>query len=170
MKDIDLLCQNSLAARESDLVITTEYGKIMSQRSMKFQTMVNFIKLQRSPSMRLILETLSSAEEFSSTRLTGDKGSLNAVNKHPEIRFKLKGKVSSASDKVFLMIQSVLGSVPFEEKKSLQLTNELNGIMREATRVIRSKIGIFILAVVEIFVEKRDYVALIFSINILQSL
>jgi Sec63 Brl domain len=147
VNDIELLSQNEFVVRDNAVFqstgsnrLTLEYGKIMASHCLSFNTMTNFIKLKEKPNMRSLLETLCSAEEFSATRFHQDKGNLNALNKHSEIRFKINGKVQTTSQKVNLLIQCLLGSVPLttsDSKNSSMLSNETNLIMPEAVRVVR---------------------------------
>jgi hypothetical protein len=111
----------------------------MAKYYISFQTIANFINLPLSPNFRSILEMISRSDEFGLIRYHGDKGDLNKVNKHPEIRYKLKGKASGSSDKVFLMIQILLGSVSLNESASSYQPsgNELNMIIPEALRLSR---------------------------------
>ncbi|KAI8916332.1 P-loop containing nucleoside triphosphate hydrolase protein [Gorgonomyces haynaldii] len=136
LKDIDLLAQNKIVLKQ-DRFSPTAYGKIMSKHCISFDTMSLFVQASGKPlSMREMLELFCKAKEFAEMRFRQDKAILNNMNKHPNLRFKLKGKVSTVDQKIFLLIQAVLSNVPLAEKKqTFSMTQEANLVMKTAERL-----------------------------------
>ncbi|KAF8997948.1 P-loop containing nucleoside triphosphate hydrolase protein [Hymenopellis radicata] len=97
----DLVLQSIKKLKSSDLITSegedaesylksTEYGDIMSKFYIKQATMAAILALPEKPTPRDIY--------------------LNKLRKHNDIRFEVK-KVERTSDKVFLLIQAVLGGI-----------------------------------------------------------
>ena len=163
MKHIGRLRDNQLI--QNDIFKATEYGSVMAKNYLKFETMCNFVHLPVPAGLREILLCLCKSQELADTRFHKDKGALNNLKKHPDIRFKASGKVSSAEHKIDLLIQSTLGCVPLADSKkdqSYNLTSEANIILGHAKRVGR--------ALVDIFAIKNDFTSLLNAIYLERSL
>ncbi|KAF7778611.1 hypothetical protein Agabi119p4_2956 [Agaricus bisporus var. burnettii] len=101
---------------EDDQIQPTDYGDIMSKFYVRQMTMANILnfpdKSAEKPTLREILETIAAAEEFSSLRMrASEKLVYNELRTHNDIRYAIK-KVEKTSDKVFLLIQAILGNIP----------------------------------------------------------
>ncbi|KAF8623461.1 hypothetical protein AX15_006245 [Amanita polypyramis BW_CC] len=122
---------------------STEYGNIMSKLYIRQYTMELILKLPERPSVRDILETVSSAEEFQDLRIrTSEKTTLNKLRQHNDIRFGVK-KLERTSDKVFIIIQAILGGISLNSLEyrtgDSQPHLEALGIFRHVCRITRSK-------------------------------
>ncbi|KAF8652668.1 hypothetical protein AX14_008392 [Amanita brunnescens Koide BX004] len=128
---------------------STVYGKVMSKLYIRQYTMELILKLPERPSMRDILETISSAEEFHDLRIrTSEKKGLNTLCLHDDIRFRIK-KPEKTSDKVFIIIQAILGGVslnlPEYKTGDSQLYLEALAIFRHVGRITRAVVEVSII-------------------------
>ncbi|CCM03617.1 uncharacterized protein FIBRA_05759 [Fibroporia radiculosa] len=142
--------------RESELVVcsdgdedrgqlcSTDYGDIMSKFYVKQWTMNSILQLSDRASMRDILETISNAEEFSDIKIrSGEKQVYNKMRAHNDIRFQIK-KVEKPSDKIFLLIQAVLGCIslsdPDYKKGDNNPTMEGFSVFRHVVRIAKGRV------------------------------
>ncbi|KAJ3288448.1 Sec63, partial [Borealophlyctis nickersoniae] len=155
LKDLELLHKNQLIVMSDDKtrVEPTEYGKAMAKYYLKYQTAVTVVQMQAKADLKCVLETLCKAEEFSDIRFHMDKAHLNALNKNPGMRYPIKGRISNIDQKVNVLIQCALGTIPFTEAKSApQMANETSMIMQHASRIARF--------IIDICQAKQDMVSL----------
>ncbi|KAF5380937.1 hypothetical protein D9615_004089 [Tricholomella constricta] len=164
MQSIEKLRQTQLvetptcSSRDEEL-IATDYGDIMSKSAIRFHLLQSIIlyvpkmslilALPDRPTLRELLEMISSSEELSDTKLrASEKSALNKLRKHPDIRFEIK-RLEKTSDKVFLLIQAVLGGISLNtaEYKSADSHPQLEafGIFRHVSRIARAivEVGVF---------------------------
>ncbi|KAI0273477.1 Sec63 Brl domain-containing protein [Gloeopeniophorella convolvens] len=145
LKDAELL---TYAAGEPEELRSTEYGDIMSKFYIKQETMASIMSLPAKATMREMLEALASSEEFTDLKMrAGDKQVYNKLREHNDIRFKIK-KVDKTSDKVFILIQAVLGRISLHaaEYKSGESNALLDSmtIFRHANRIMRAMVEVAI--------------------------
>ncbi|KAJ3121270.1 Sec63, partial [Nowakowskiella sp. JEL0407] len=148
VKDLNMLLSNGLAKVDNgnntamERIKPTEYGDIMAKSYLRFRTTVNFMKLKRNANVEEALMCLCTAQEFSEIRFHGDKTALATLSKSPLIRFplKLKGNKSltSVSEKINILLQCELSSIPFiDEKSKVQFERDLILIHSNANRLLR---------------------------------
>lgn len=108
------------------------------------------LNLPDHPSLREMLETISTAEELCDKSLrTSEKAIYNKLRNHLDIRFEVK-KIEKTSDKAFLLIQAVLGGIGLKTEfkgTDSQPYLEALSLFRHAPRIAR--------AVVEVAVAKK---------------
>ncbi|KAI8830066.1 Sec63 Brl domain-containing protein [Chytriomyces cf. hyalinus JEL632] len=151
-KDLSLLAQVRLIEQKDDgmRVLPTDYGRLMAKYYIRFETAKAVMDVKCSPTMRTLLECLSSAEEFAEIKFHGEKTYFNTLNK--TIKYPVTGKMTTSADKVNVMIQCILGTIRFTEVKfSSHLNTESNVIMSHAARVSKFMF--------EVFTLKKDYQA-----------
>ncbi|KAI9009744.1 Sec63 Brl domain-containing protein [Gaertneriomyces semiglobifer] len=161
LRDMDLLFENQLihVSQDQRFIESTEFGQAMAKYYIKYQTAVRVINVKRSSTVRDALELLCKAEEFTELRWHGEKGQLNAINKEPGLRFPLKGKITEIEQKVNILLQCALASIPFKESKvQSSLTMETSALLPQACRVAR-----FMVAICH---AKQDFVSLKSAINL----
>ncbi|KAF7337997.1 ATP-dependent DNA helicase MER3 [Mycena venus] len=89
----------------------------MSKFYIRQSTMSLILALPERPTLRDILEVISASEELAETKLrASEKTVYNKLRKHNDIRFEVK-KVEKTSDKVFLLIQAVLGGISLNSQE-----------------------------------------------------
>ncbi|ORZ39973.1 P-loop containing nucleoside triphosphate hydrolase protein [Catenaria anguillulae PL171] len=140
--------------RESQLECT-EYGKLMSRYCLSLQTMQAL--MAGGPSIPQQLYAMALASEFSGTYVkAGDKTMLADLNKMQGIKFRLpdKYKYKSTADKVYLVVQAVLGSVQLQGKD----LDRLRVFVSCEQGNIWSALGRIAAAAVELHVARRDTV------------
>ncbi|KAF7986542.1 hypothetical protein HWV62_26264 [Athelia sp. TMB] len=188
----DLVMQSITRLKETELVdheiesngslCSTEYGDIMSkvitygtrtthlaniiQFYIRQSTMGLILKLRPQVTLREILETLSAADELSDLRIrAGEKGIFDKLRQHDEIRFEMK-KIQRTSDKVFLLIQAVLGGIslntPEYKKGDSQPQLEVFTIFRHISRIAS--------ALVEVAVVKKSGAQVKHGLELLKAL
>ncbi|EMD38220.1 hypothetical protein CERSUDRAFT_48078, partial [Gelatoporia subvermispora B] len=122
----------------STRLASTEYGEIMSTYYIRHTTMSSILKIPEKASLRDILEIICHAEE-------------SVTRPNEDIRFKVK-KVENSKDKVFLIVQAVLGAInladPAYRSGDSQPNLEAPGIFRHIARIAK--------AVVEVAVAKKS--------------
>ncbi|KAF9013956.1 hypothetical protein BDQ17DRAFT_1320644 [Cyathus striatus] len=144
-KSVENLKLTKLIEEKDGQLVTTEYGDIMSK-------MAHILGLPERSTMREILETISNVEELCDSKMrASEKAIYNQLRKHADIRFELK-KVEKTSDKVFLLLQAVLGGIslsnPEFKNSDSQPYLEAFSILRHAPRIART--------VVEVAVVKKS--------------
>ncbi|KAI8329335.1 Sec63 Brl domain-containing protein [Chlamydoabsidia padenii] len=117
----------------------TFYGTTMDRFYIKFKTMISIIKPKNWNSIKDVLELVSQATEFEPYRYNAnEKSALNFLRSKPDIRFPLKSKVSSISDKVFIIIQCVLGDISlYNSLLGNTLTSASHAIIEKASRITK---------------------------------
>ncbi|KAI7853861.1 P-loop containing nucleoside triphosphate hydrolase protein [Circinella umbellata] len=120
----DICKKNIKMLTENDLVTTmdtnhgtfilkpTAYGIAMDRYCIKLETMITILKTETCSSIKDVLNLVSRAKEFEAMRFTvGEKPFLNALQNNVNIRFPISCKVATIADKIFLVIQCVLGDI-----------------------------------------------------------
>ncbi|KAJ6531293.1 hypothetical protein B0H19DRAFT_1242397 [Mycena capillaripes] len=152
------LIADAKAGDRSGVLTSTEFGDIMSKFYIRQSTMGLILALPERPTLRDILEMISASDELSETKLrTSEKNvSLgvapfypdvililqvyNKLRKHNDIRFEVK-KVEKTSDKVFLLIQAVLGGIslnsPEYKSSDSQPNLEAFSVFKHVPRIAR---------------------------------
>ncbi|KAG1778474.1 hypothetical protein EV702DRAFT_154436 [Suillus placidus] len=131
---------------------STDFGDIMSKFYIRRGTMKAILDLSPTATLREILEMISASEELSDLKLrSGEKQVYEKIRRHNDIRFAVK-KIQSTSDKVFLLMQAVLGGLPLN---SAQYRSGESQPCLEACSVFRhvSRIAI---AVAEVAIIKKN--------------
>ncbi|KAF9454628.1 P-loop containing nucleoside triphosphate hydrolase protein, partial [Macrolepiota fuliginosa MF-IS2] len=144
LESTNLIRQNQDASGER--LESTEYGDIMSKLYVRQATMAHIMNLHDKPTLREILETIAAAEEFSSLRLrASEKPVYNELRTHNDIRYAV-AKVEKTSDKVFLLIQAILGNIPLNTSEmrrgDTQPQLDALSIFKHATRLAKGKVAI----------------------------
>ncbi|KAI9285571.1 P-loop containing nucleoside triphosphate hydrolase protein [Umbelopsis sp. AD052] len=124
---------------DEDQISSTKYGEAMARYYIKYDTMKIILSSQPQLQLASMFELLTSAREFDDIRFTaGEKSVLNNLNKHPNIRYPIKGKVSTISDKIYLLTQAILGGIPLNDSKLAAVhSREIFRIHHQALRVLR---------------------------------
>ncbi|CAO0800764.1 unnamed protein product [Mucor circinelloides] len=141
-KDLELLQYHNLVQKSpSDAKLkATPFGVAMDVYYIRFPTMVRLMESETPTSVRDTLELIGkSHEEMETIRLNqGDKQFLNSIRNHNSIRFPLD-KVSNVADKVFMMIQCILGDISLNSNNggSTLLSIEGSTIMKHSSRIAR---------------------------------
>ncbi|TFK30070.1 P-loop containing nucleoside triphosphate hydrolase protein [Coprinopsis marcescibilis] len=145
-KSVNQLKKNQLVqcktGTEHDSLISTEYGEIMSKFYIRQNTMVDILTSSKNASLRDLLELISKAEEFTDSKpRASEKSICNILRKHRDIRFEVK-KVDSAADKVFVLVQAVLGGIslnaPEYSGSDVQLSLEAFSVFKHVDRIARA--------------------------------
>ncbi|KAG1891431.1 P-loop containing nucleoside triphosphate hydrolase protein [Suillus subluteus] len=118
---------------------STEFGDIMSKFYIRRGTMKTILDLSPTASLREILEMISASEELSDLKLrSGEKQVYEKIRRHNDIRFAVK-KIQGTSDKVFLLMQAVLGGLPLNSAEyrsgESQLSLEAFSVFRHVSRI-----------------------------------
>ncbi|KAF7311383.1 DEAD/DEAH-box DNA helicase [Mycena kentingensis (nom. inval.)] len=145
------LIEEDTSGPAGDALSSTEYGDIMSKFYIRQSTMRLILALPARPTLREILEVISAAEELSETKLRhSEKSVLNKLRRHNDMRFEVK-KVDKTADKIFLLLQAVLGGIslnaPEYKTSDSQLGMEAFGIFKHVARIAR--------VIVEVAVVKK---------------
>ncbi|ORZ09953.1 hypothetical protein BCR42DRAFT_441510 [Absidia repens] len=116
LKDMKLLIDHNLVSVFGEgynaKYEPTFYGSTMDRYYVQFKTMVKIMQSKNWCSIKDVLELVSQSEEFETYRYNAhEKTILNDLRSNADIRFPLKNKVSDVSDKVYVMIQCVLGEI-----------------------------------------------------------
>ncbi|KAJ6490602.1 Sec63 Brl domain-containing protein [Mycena vitilis] len=146
MQSVEKLRETKLIASAKDgdtsgVLTSTEFGDIMSKFYIRQSTMSLILALPERPTLRDILEMISASEELSETKLrVSEKTVYNKLRKHNDIRFEIK-KVEKTSDKVFLLIQAVLGGIslnsPEYKSSDSQPNLEAFSVFKHIPRIAR---------------------------------
>ncbi|KAG1761698.1 Sec63 Brl domain-containing protein [Suillus occidentalis] len=131
---------------------STEFGDIMSKFYIRRATMEAILGLSPTASLREILEMISASEELSDLKLrSGEKQVYEKIRRHNDIRFAVK-KIQGTSDKVFLLMQAVLGGLPLN---SGEYRSGESQPFLEALSVFRH-VGRIATAVAEVAIIKKN--------------
>ncbi|KAF4615166.1 hypothetical protein D9613_003174 [Agrocybe pediades] len=125
---------------------STQYGEIMSKYYIRRATMELILEMPEKPTLREILQTICGAEEFQDVKLrASEKAAFNALRKDVDIRFEVK-KVEKTADKVFLLVQAVLGGITFNNPnyKSVDSQPHLEAfsVFKHIVRVARGALDV----------------------------
>ena len=137
----------------------TASGSILSRHHIPVETMTVVRAMKPQASIRELLMTLAQSPMFADVRIQqGEKGILNDANNLPDMRYPLSGKVSTVADKIYVLIQGVLGSLGL---KKLANNRQAGFLETEANKVIKSADNIcrFILQV-HLSYKQRDVITI----------
>ncbi|KAJ7172122.1 Sec63 Brl domain-containing protein [Mycena filopes] len=145
------LIAGAKAGDTSGVLTSTEFGDIMSKFYIRQSTMGLILALPERPTLRDILEMISASDELSESKLrASEKNLYNKLRKHNDIRFEVK-KVEKTADKVFILIQSVLGGIslnaPEYKSSDSQPQLEAFSVFKHIARIAR--------VVVEVAIVKK---------------
>ncbi|KAI9303339.1 hypothetical protein BJ944DRAFT_232258 [Cunninghamella echinulata] len=118
-KEPDKIMQNnnlvsiSKNPQSKGIYISTFYGEKMDRYCIKFDTMTKIMRHDNWISIKDVLELVCQAQEFEINNRfnANERPFLNELRKNSSIRFILKDKVSNVSERIFLLIQCVLGDI-----------------------------------------------------------
>ncbi|RKO98141.1 hypothetical protein CXG81DRAFT_11104, partial [Caulochytrium protostelioides] len=151
-RNLHLLEEGQLVQRspyDNTQLLSTEYGQLTAKFYLSYKTGVALSQVppEKSHTLADIISLIVSCDEFEDTRFHQDKGILNALNKHPTIRFRIKGKIQQVTDKINLIIQATLGGTPLTEFKAATAatTLEINRIMQQAARLASAAVSFALL-------------------------
>ncbi|KAJ6502143.1 Sec63 Brl domain-containing protein [Mycena sanguinolenta] len=165
LRDNKLIAEAQAGDKGGALTLT-EFGDIMSKFYIRQSTMGLILALPDRPTLRDILEMISGSEELSETKLrTSEKTVYNKLRKHNDIRFEVK-KVEKTSDKVFLLIQAVLGGIslnsPEYKSSDSQPNLEAFSVFKHIPRIAR--------VVVEVAIVKKRGAQLKYGLELVRCL
>ncbi|KAJ7256507.1 Sec63 Brl domain-containing protein [Mycena haematopus] len=165
LRDTKLIAE-AQAGDKSGALASTEFGDIMSKFYVRQSTMGLILALPEHPTLRNILEMISGSEELSETKLrASEKTVYNKLRKHNDIRFEVK-KVEKTSDKVFLLIQAVLGGIslnsPEYKSSDSQPSLEAFSVFKHIARIAR--------VVVEVAIVKKRGAQLKYGLELVRCL
>ncbi|KAJ7461495.1 Sec63 Brl domain-containing protein [Mycena latifolia] len=160
------LIAGAKAGDTSGVLTSTEFGDIMSKFYIRQSTMGLILALPERPTLRDILEMISSSEELAETKLrSSEKTIFNKLRKHNDIRFEVK-KIEKTSDKVFLLIQAVLGGIslnaPEYKSGDSQPQLEAFSVFKHVSRIAR--------VVVEVAIVKKRGAQLKYGLELVRCL
>ncbi|KAJ7632951.1 Sec63 Brl domain-containing protein [Roridomyces roridus] len=171
MQSVDKLRQTQLITTlapgdTSGALNSTDFGDIMSKFYIRQSTMGLILNLPERPSLRDILEMISNAEEFSDMKLrSSEKTVYNNLRKHNDIRFEVR-KADKTSDKVFLLIQAVLGCIPLNSSEfkssDSQPSLEAFSVFKHVSRIAR--------VIVEVAIVRRRGAQLKYGLELVRCL
>ncbi|KAL0581143.1 ATP-dependent DNA helicase MER3, partial [Marasmius crinis-equi] len=165
---VESLRQSELIAEAEDgdeTLQSTEFGDIMSKFYIRQNTMHSILTLPEAVTLRGLLEMVSTAEELAETKLrASEKTVYNKIRKHNDIRFEVK-KIEKTSDKVFVLIQAVLGGIPLNDNEyksaDSQIHLEAFSVFRHLPRIAR--------AVVEVAITRKRGAQLKYGLELMRS-
>lgn len=143
-RDLKLLEAHDLIEKSGNYdnapIKATPFGFAMDVYYIRFKTMVKLMESKTPTSVRDTLDLISkSTEEMETVRFNqGDRHFLNSLKTHDNVRFPLE-KVANVSDKVFLMVQCMLGDISLNSNNggSTLLTIEGSAILKHSSRIAR---------------------------------
>ncbi|SNX84863.1 related to HFM1 - DNA/RNA helicase [Melanopsichium pennsylvanicum] len=154
-KTLDALQKASLisCAEESAEITPTEYGEIMSRFFIRHKSMLALMGIPEGANTRAILEAIAEAEEFGDQRMRqGEKGFLNGLRTHAEIRYPPR-QIVRVADKVSLLLQAHLSAINMMQV-SKPAAGEANPYL-DVKRIIPHAVRIA-KAAVDITIYRRD--------------
>ncbi|TKY85335.1 hypothetical protein EX895_005497 [Sporisorium graminicola] len=163
LKDADLILRSETAFE----VTSTEYGIIMSRFFIRHKTMLALIAIAPGANTRAVLEAVSRAEEFGDQRIRpGEKGFLNLLRTHPEIRYPPR-QVAQVADKISLLVQAQLSAINLAQLSQPAVGEasphmDIRRIIPHATRIAR--------AVVDITIYRQDGTACKVALDLARSI
>ncbi|KAL5036668.1 ATP-dependent DNA helicase MER3 [Batrachochytrium dendrobatidis] len=109
LSNLEILEENAFVSMDASLknIQASEFGKAMAKYYLMFNSVLAMVKLGRGALLQEMLSTLCKAQEFSSIRFHADKAHLNALNKHADVKFPIKGRISTINDKVNILLQAI---------------------------------------------------------------
>ncbi|GAA5808710.1 hypothetical protein MFLAVUS_002105 [Mucor flavus] len=175
VKDLELLKQHNLIEESFnkslkptvDATRILAYGLAMDRYYIKFPTMAHLLDTENPGSVKdtysLQLFLLCQAqEETDSIRFNADeKPFLNTVAKNPNIRFPIE-RVTSIPDKIFILMQCLLGDVSLYNSGSTLLASEALNIKTTISRITK--------CMIDCSIYEKNPIKLKFAVELYQSL
>ncbi|EFC48856.1 predicted protein, partial [Naegleria gruberi] len=134
-KRITELGDNQIINIDGTLIKPTPLGQVMSRLYIQYKTMLLLLSsIGSKMNEKKILQLACTAEEFAEYAIRqGEKGVLISLNQNEKIKYPLKKKIEMAREKVFVLVQSVLGSITIESvslrQQSVTLRSPLSRIL-----------------------------------------
>lgn len=123
---------------ENCSIKSTNYGRLMARYYICFETMKLFRQVNGNEHISDILKMLTNCAEFFDFKLrANDKRALNELNRgrnHENVRFQIKGRITTVPSKISCLIQAILGNLPIIDSS---LHQEAIKIMQLAERLIK---------------------------------
>ncbi|GAA5802642.1 hypothetical protein HPULCUR_008115 [Helicostylum pulchrum] len=163
-KDLELLKQHNLIEESFNKSLKpTAYGLAMDRYYIKFPTMVRLLGTENPGSVKDTLFLLSQAqEETDAVRFNaGEKPFLNTLVKNPNIRFSME-RVISIPDKIFILVQCLLGGISLYNPGSNLLAIEASNILTTISRITK--------CVIDCSIYEKNPIKLKFAVELYQSL
>ncbi|KAI8091711.1 P-loop containing nucleoside triphosphate hydrolase protein, partial [Thamnidium elegans] len=163
-KDLELLKQHNLIEESFNKSLKpTAYGLAMDRYYMKYPVMIHLLDTENPGSVKDTLYLLCQAqEETGSVRFNnGEKSFLNTLAKHPNIRFPIE-RVISIPDKIFILVQCLLGDISLYNSGNNLLATEASSILITISRVTK--------CVIDCSIHEKNPVKLKFAAELYQSL
>ncbi|KAK9810502.1 hypothetical protein WJX72_011853 [[Myrmecia] bisecta] len=119
-------------------------GRLMAHHYIRLPTMINIVNVPDHASMPDLLDLIARSDEFSGIKLRRDqKKILNAINKGQGVRFsvtdpakpqKAKERISTAADKIFILINEALSDRP-ADTLDFSMKQELEQVLKVGQRI-----------------------------------
>ncbi|KAI8383054.1 hypothetical protein BD560DRAFT_444155 [Blakeslea trispora] len=164
VKDLTLLEENKLIEKSANLTWKiTPYGVAMDSYYIKFPTMLRILQSDVPTSIEDTLHLIcESYEEMDIIRFnTNDRPFLNSLKNHENLRFPLS-KVATVTDKIFILIQCVLGDISLYSKGNNLAALEAATVIKNVGRIVR--------CLIDCSVQERHPVRLKFALQLYQSI
>ena len=146
----DLKTAGMVKLKENGILVPLDSGICMSRYSIAFDTMKLFQEIDsEDANMTDIILVLSKASEFSQISLRrNEKSFLNELHKQVKYKLEIQGKrktklklIQSAQEKLFVLIQAVLGDLEITE---WSLKQEANQVVLSLVRIMKGAISFFL--------------------------
>lgn len=148
LSKVDLL-ENYNSAKPDQEFSSTEYGRTMSNYSLRFRTMIDLMNLPRGANMQSLISTISQAQEFSDLFIRGgEKGVYRNILRNLKLRFP-PISVENLDEKLSVLLQMGLTGFKIkeimereEQSVSANSSNEQAQIMKTAPKIARAMMNI----------------------------
>jgi ATP-dependent DNA helicase HFM1/MER3 len=113
---------SSMITYQNDKIFSSKLGKLMARFYLSLETMSLMLNsFEHQHNEKEVLQMICKAREFQDFEFqAGEKKCLNSINKN--LKYPLSGKIKTIDDKIFLLVQTTLGSIPLS-------FNSLNNIL-----------------------------------------
>ncbi|CAJ0828217.1 11968_t:CDS:10 [Entrophospora sp. SA101] len=151
-----------------------EIGEAMAKYHLKYLTMQHILSVfkwhKTRPSaskqeiIKILLQKICQTEEFNEVKLhRHEKLALNKLNNHEGIKFPLSERVKNTEEKIFIMIQCILGNIPFEDGPTrMQFNMESRIIVQHSHRITK--------CLADLAAYKNDVKILVISVDLARSI
>nr|CAG8495207.1 8314_t:CDS:10 [Entrophospora candida] len=151
-----------------------EIGEAMAKYHLKYLTMQHILSVfkwhKTRPSaskqeiIKILLQKICQTEEFNEVKLhRHEKLALNKLNNHEDIKFPLSERVKNTEEKIFIMIQCILGNIPFEDGPTrIQFNMESRIIVQHSHRITK--------CLADLAAYKNDVKILVISVDLARSI
>ncbi|PWN33845.1 P-loop containing nucleoside triphosphate hydrolase protein, partial [Meira miltonrushii] len=150
LSEVDLI-ENYDSSKPDQEFNSTEYGRTMSNYSLRMRTMIELMNLQQGATMQSLISTISQANEFSDLFIrAGEKVMYNNVLRDLKLRFP-PTRVESLHEKISVLLQLALTGFKIKEIMekeskifSANANNEQLQILKTAPKIARAMMNIAI--------------------------